>query len=181
MNNAPASGTGLRLSSRIILGALSGMAGTMAMTAAMGRLHRRLPEPQQYPLPPREITELVSDRGPDDAIKDAATAAHFFYGAAAGSLLAMARPRTGPAEGALFGAGIWAASYLGWIPAANILEPADRHPGKRTALMIAAHLIWGTVTALSLHELIVARATMLRAGPLRDAAAPPPSIAARGA
>ena len=168
----------------MILGAVAGMAGTVAMTAAMGRLHRRLPEPQQYPLPPREITELVSGREPDDAIKDAAikdaaTAAHFFYGAAAGSLLAIARPRTGPAEGALFGAGIWAASYLGWIPAANILEPADRHPGKRTALMIAAHLIWGTVTALSLHELIVARATMLRAGPLRDAAKPP-SVAAPG-
>ena len=37
--------------------------------------------------------------------------------------------------------------------------------------MIAAHLVWGALTALSIRELVDARATTLRAGPVRDAGA----------
>jgi hypothetical protein len=34
-----------RLSTRLLLGAIAGVAGTVAMTAAMNRMHRRLPGP----------------------------------------------------------------------------------------------------------------------------------------
>lgn len=39
---------------RLLLGAL---AGTVAMTAAMRAMRGRLPAPERYPLPPREIIE----------------------------------------------------------------------------------------------------------------------------
>jgi uncharacterized membrane protein YagU involved in acid resistance len=47
--------------------------------------------------------------------------------------------------GATFGLGVWVASYLGLMPMLGILRPATRHPARRNALMIAAHLVWGGV------------------------------------
>lgn len=161
----------LPITSRLLLGAIAGAAATVAMTAAMNRLHRRLPADERYPLPPREITERLMPRpADDDAIKDIATAAHHGYGAVTGAIIAAAAPNVGLAGGAAAGIGVWAASYFGWIPAAAILKPAHRHPAYRNALMIAAHVVWGAVTAASIRELDAARSTTLRAGPIRDAA-----------
>jgi hypothetical protein len=158
------------LASRLIIGALAGIAATVAMTAAMQRMYRLLPSSEQYPLPPREITQRVLPylHG-DDAIKDAAIVSHAGYGAAAGALVGAVGPEVGPLRGALAGAGVWAASYFGWVPAASILLPAHRHPARRNALMIAAHLVWGAVTAVAFRELAAARAGPLVAGPLGDA------------
>jgi hypothetical protein len=159
----------VRLTTRLLLGAIAGIAGTVAMTAAMNRLHPRLPPSDQYPLSPREITERLVPIERDDAIKDAATAAHHGYGAAAGALLAAAQPTMTARSGSTAGVAIWAASYFGWIPAMGVLRPAHRHPPARSALMIAAHLVWGAVTAASYRELAAARHTTLRDGPVADA------------
>jgi uncharacterized membrane protein YagU involved in acid resistance len=51
-------------------------------------------------------------------------------------------------KGALFGVGVWAASYLGWLPAAGILRPATREPAGRNAMMIASHAVWGASLAV---------------------------------
>ena len=50
----------LKLRSRLLIGGIAGFVGTMAMTAAMRRLHRRLPEKERYPLTPREIVDSGS-------------------------------------------------------------------------------------------------------------------------
>jgi len=162
----------LAVRSRVIIGAIGGFAATVAMTATMNWLHRRLPAAERYPLPPREITEqFLPQLKSDETIKDAATVAHHAYGAATGALIAAAAPRIGPLRGAAAGAAIWAASYLGWVPATRALRGARAHPARRNGLMIAAHLVWGALTALSIRELVDARATTLRAGPVRDAGA----------
>ena len=49
------------------------------------------------------------------------------------------------ANGVVYGLTVWAGSYLGLLPAAGILRPAAEHPPRRTALMIAAHVLWGGV------------------------------------
>ena len=165
MNDSPET---LPTRSRLIVGAFAGLAGTAAATAAMSRLHQQLPPAERYPLPPREITETIFPGRSDEAVKDAATVAHFAYGALAAALIAAIRPRPGTAAGAALGAGLWAVSYFGWIPAAGILRPANSHPPRRNALMIAAHLVWGAVTAATMRELTQSRATMLKAGPLAD-------------
>lgn len=141
----------------------------MAMTAVMGRLHARLPEGERYPLPPREISERSLSITHEAAMKDAAMTAHFAYGAASGALLAAIDPKAPPFRGAAEGVAIWAASYFGWIPALRILLPANRHPRRRNALMVAAHLVWGAAHALGYRELVRARTTALRAGPIDDA------------
>ena len=159
----------VRLGSRLLIGAVAGTVGTMAMTAAMRRLHARLPREERYPLTPREIVDAAADP-PDETAKDLTAASHFGYGAACGALLAAADPRMGLRKGAAAGAAIWLASYMGWIPALNLLEPATEHPARRNAVMIAVHLVWGAATAASMRELTKSRETIFAQGEVRDIA-----------
>jgi hypothetical protein len=143
------------------------------MTVAMNELHRKLPRRERYPLPPREIVDSVASKaglpiGAETAI-DAATASHFAYGAACGAIIGASSVRVGPVTGAIAGAGVWAASYFGWIPGAGILKPAHLHPKRRNLLMIAAHLVWGAATARAMAELAEARETILATGEGKDA------------
>ena len=79
------------ITNRLLIGALAGIAGTFAMTAAARAMHRRLPAPERYPLPPREIIEGmlpgVPNQWADERGRQTTTlAAHFAYGAATGAL-----------------------------------------------------------------------------------------------
>ena len=158
------------LSSRLLIGAIAGFVGTAAMTAAMRRMHGRLPANERYPLPPREITETIAGPRGETTAEDLSLAAHFAFGAATGALIGAPEGKVSLGRGLAGGLAIWAASYFGWVPAADILEPAHRHPVRRNALMIAAHLVWGATTALTARELAESRKTMLADGPLRDRA-----------
>lgn len=136
----------------------------MAMTAAMRRLHARLPAKERYPLPPREIVDAAA-APPAAAAPDLTLVAHFAYGAACGALLGALNPRMSRTGGAAAGGAIWLTSYMGWIPAFGLLEPAPRHPLRRNAAMIAAHFSWGWSTAATMRELSAARDTVFAGGP----------------
>ena len=157
---------------RLLLGAIAGFVATLPMTAAMRSVHRRLPEKERYPAPPRELIDSAAQaagvRPGDDAARDLTLAAHFAYGAATGALVAAALPRPNAVNGAAAGVAVWAASYLGWIPAARLLTPATAHPARRTLMMIGVHVVWGAGTALTVRELAADRETLIRAGPDRD-------------
>ncbi|HYJ82786.1 MAG TPA: hypothetical protein VEW26_08095 [Allosphingosinicella sp.] len=163
----------LKLRSRLIIGAIAGFVGTMAMTAAMRRLHRRLPDGERYPLTPREIVDSGSRQLgvplAGEVAKDVTTAAHFAYGAAMGAMIAAMNPDPRKRTGAAAGVAVWLASYMGWIPAVGTLEPATRHPARRNLLMIGVHLVWGAATASAIRELRAARETIFRDGPDLDA------------
>lgn len=152
----------------MLIGAIAGFVATAVMTSAMRRMHGRLPARERYPLPPREITETLVEPRSEAGARDLSLAAHFAFGAAAGSLLGAPEPRMSLGRGLAGGLVVWTASYFGWVPAARILEPAHRHPLRRNALMIAAHLVWGAATALTAKELSESRETMLAQGPLKD-------------
>jgi hypothetical protein len=154
----------------LVSGALAGAFATLPMTAAMRRLHRHLPPGERHPLPPREIVETVARAArlpPALGGRDATLLAHFGYGALAGALFAEATARRSLAAGAGFGLAVWAASYLGWIPAARILAPATRHDPRRNALMLAVHVVWGAALVAGLAELEAADEAF-GPGPLRD-------------
>jgi hypothetical protein len=136
---------------RATLAALSGTAATMVMTAAMARMHGRLPAASRYPLPPRELTRQIIS-GDERSERAATMVAHFAYGAATGALFGLGRARSLLA-GAGFGIAVWGASYIGWIPALGLLEPATKHPPERNGLMVLAHVVWGAVLALGLRDL----------------------------
>ncbi len=158
------------LQSRLIAGAVGGIVGTVAMTAAMRRLHRLLPAGERYPLPPREITEQVAPGRSEADTEDLTSLAHLGYGAGAGALATAIRPLS-PAAGSVWGVAVWLASYFGWVPLGGFLRPAHSHPLRRNLLMIAVHLVWGSVSALATREMLAARRSIFAAGPLRDAPA----------
>ena len=141
---------------RLLLGALAGIAGTFAMTAAARAMHRALPPPERYPLPPREIMEgalpapakrTLGEQGR----RSATLAAHFGYGAATGALYALLRPRGIILPGAAYGLLVWTMSYFGIMPGLRILQPAHNHPLRRNWLMIVAHVVWGSTMATTLR------------------------------
>ena len=157
----------MKLGSRLLIGALAGLAGTMAMTASMRRFHKRLPAKERYPLPPKEIVDATL-APPEQEARDLTLAAHFAYGAGCGAILAAVNPGMSKLTGAGAGGAIWLGSYMGWIPAFQVLRPATGHPLRRNAVMIAAHFVWGWSTAGAMRELGAARDTVFAGGPDRD-------------
>ena len=143
------------------IGIIAGLVGTVPMTAFMEAAHQALPEHERYPLPPEEVMlsleHKTAHKHPDDAAHMAMTwAGHFGYGGAVGTLyaaLADSLPFSPAVNGALFGLGVWAGSYLGLLPALHILTPATKHPTQRNIVMILSHLVWGATTALVVDKL----------------------------
>ena len=148
---------------RVLLGALAGLAATAPMTLAMKLMHEQLPREEQYPLPPRQVTEGMAEKAGvnehlnEDEREAATWASHFAYGAACGALygaLTGERVDRHPVlAGVGFGVAVWAGSYLGWLPAAGIIAPATEHPARRNALMIAAHVVWGATAGVAVERL----------------------------
>jgi hypothetical protein len=161
---------------RFVYGMLAGIAATVGMPAAMRRMHARLPAEERYPLPPREITGRI---GGGFAGADAAMLSHFGYGALTGGLFALQERRT-LRLGALYGIGVWVASYFGWVPFARILAPASHHPPRRNALMIAAHFVWGALLAAGLREIEAGRRGGFRRSPGEPLADSPGSACGSG-
>ena len=153
---------------RILLGALAGLAATGPMTLAMKLMHEQLPREEQYPLPPRQVTEGLAEKAGvneelDEEDREAATwVSHFAYGVACGALYGAVSGKKLDEHPLLagmgFGLAVWAGSYLGWLPAAGVLSPATEHPPRRNALMIAAHVVWGATTGAVLERLSDGRA-----------------------
>jgi uncharacterized membrane protein YagU involved in acid resistance len=148
---------------RAFLGALAGCAATLPMTVVMELLHRRLPTSQREPLPPREITmQAVRPTGMTPDLDEServglTLASHFAYGAAMGclysALIKDALPIKGRGSGVTYGLGVWAASYLGLLPATGLYPSATEQPAERNALMIAAHVVWGASLDFVLNQI----------------------------
>lgn len=139
------------------VGAVAGLVATGPMTASMKLMHLSLPREQQYPLPPRQITMGMAEtvgvaHRLDESERHTATlAGHFAYGAACGALYGAVErriPGPGLAKGVGFGLAVWAGSYMGWLPAVGLMPSPAEQPRERTALMIAAHVVWGAALGL---------------------------------
>ena len=147
---------------KLFKGALAGFIATAPMSVAMTMGWRLLPKHEQYHLPPRQITEEISERvGVDDYLNEEGLigltiASHFGYGALFGGLYGLFEehlPVPASVKGALSGLALWAGSYLGWLPAMDILPPATRQPRRRNLLMILAHIVWGVARGEGVRRL----------------------------
>lgn len=136
---------------KLLIGALAGLIATIPMTVAMKLMHEALPEDENYPLPSREIVDKLTETAEvkqhltESQKTNLTFASHFAYGATTGSLYPFLISEPNAFNGAAYGAAVWAGSYLGWLPAANILGSATKHPARRVALMVGAHVVWGAV------------------------------------
>jgi len=143
---------------KVIAGAAAGAVATVPMTMVMETLHSRLPGEVPRPLPPREVAEGlavkfgVNRRLSERDMQNLTLALHVGYATVTGVVFSMVprrRTATGmAAAGAMFGLGVWATSYLGWLPVFGVRQPISYDPLPRTGLMIAAHLSWGVTAGL---------------------------------
>ena len=145
--------------SRFVIGAIGGLVATVPMTALMLCGKKRLSWRSQEPLPPTKITRrALRAVGLHDDLsrgqKNSLTAVnHFAYGAGAGAVYGQIfSPRTvttSIATGATYGLAVWTGSYCGWLPVIGLYRSAARDTTERNALMIAAHLVWGSSLGLT--------------------------------
>src|SRR4051794_25310306 len=157
------------MANSLVHGLGSGLTATVPMTVFMELTHRQPPARARYPPPPRILSQrLTRKAGVEHELdepehKGLALASHFAFGGTAGATYGLVenqlrsrlkRPLPLPpvARGILFGLGVWTASYLGWIPATGLMSPATRHPARRNALMIAAHVVWGATLGVMFDQ-----------------------------
>lgn len=107
-------------------------------------------------LPPRKVADWAaaqmppSDR-PRGADRQAlAGMSHFFFGASAGALYGLAtsglrRIWVSAALGVLYATAVYLVSYLGWLPALNIMPSASDDRPTRVATMLTGHWLYGAV------------------------------------
>ena len=136
---------------KLIEGAVAGLIATLPMTIFMRFAWKRLPEDEQYSLPPRQITRNFFGpwrfwRMSQEKQTVLTLMLHFLFGALTGSVYGMLEdkvPIQRSIKGPVAGMVVWAGSYLGWVPVLGVMPPATRHPWRRNVMMIVAHLIWG--------------------------------------
>jgi putative membrane protein len=137
---------------RLVKGTAAGFVATAPMSVAMLIGWMLLPKHERYQLPPRLITEEISERVgieehmTENQLVGLTIFSHFGYGALFGAVYALFHekmPMHSSLKGTLAGLTIWVGSYLGWLPAMGILSPATQHPWRRNLLMILAHVVWG--------------------------------------
>jgi hypothetical protein len=140
---------------------MGGLLGTAAIDKAIG-VSRKLPEPLRMPEMTGNPSEFVVSKVeqlsggplPEATHARAVKASHWIYGLAwAGALAGFARPLRmhKPLNAALAGAGlgalVWAANYLGWLPAAGLTKPITRQQPGRLASSLLGHILYGLVAA----------------------------------
>jgi len=86
---------------------------------------------------------------PEQFRKHVAKSLQLGYGTTSGVLYAAIRPRGGSAafDGSLLGLGVWAAGYLGWLPAADLMPPITEHEPKQIIVPIVQHVLFGVAVA----------------------------------
>ena len=92
---------------------------------------------------------------------------HLGYGAtwaAAFALGTRGRTRAPLLRGALFGAAQWAIGFFVLMPALGVTRPAWRQRGRENAVNLAAHVLYGAVTALVSEEMLTQRERTPRSG-----------------
>jgi uncharacterized membrane protein YagU involved in acid resistance len=136
---------------------IAGLISTLCMTVVMELLYKVLPHDEQYPLPPEEIATVAETKFFGKPLNKSQHMAftwvsHFGYGITLAGiyyLIAQYLPFIPLLNGILYGVLVWIGSYLGWLPALNVLRSATKFPRARNSLMILSHLVWGAILGVN--------------------------------
>jgi hypothetical protein len=146
------------LPTRIALGAVAGVAGTMVMQAMMMTSGKFLPEskPPIKQDPGKFMLDKVPIDLPESVRPLAEKSLHLGYGMTSGAIYGALRARRGSAvfDGALLGIGVWAAGYLGWLPATGLMPPVHQHEPQQIAVPIVQHALFGVAVAAAYDGLM---------------------------
>ena len=144
------------LPQRLALGAVAGVAATFVMQGMMMASGKFLPESR--PPMKKDPGEFMIEKVPlPESLKPwGANALRLGYGMTSGVIYGALRPRRGSPlfDGALLGVGVWAAGYLGWLPAADLMPPITEHEPKQIAVPLVQHAIFGVAVAAAYDGLM---------------------------
>ena len=143
------------LTRRLMLGATAGVAGTMVLQGVRGASQKYLPgtmeptwvEPSEFMVDRAEsaLPDKAQEKVPGAVETAAGAGLGLGYGGTAGALYAAFRdPGANPLiDGAVLGLATWAAGYLGWMPALDLM-PAVTEQGTAEAVGPAVrHALYG--------------------------------------
>jgi uncharacterized membrane protein YagU involved in acid resistance len=147
-----------KLGKNLALGAAAAAASTALIQGMMAGTKRWAPQT----LPPmkddpghfmvKKAEQLLPRRTrrkiPDMARTVAGVALAFGYGMTFGSLYALVRPKDAKVlrHGTALGTTVWAAGYLGWLPATKLMPPVWKQKPKQVIPNILTHIIFGVAT-----------------------------------
>ena len=133
---------------QLALGAAAGVAATFVMQGLLEQGQKHVPagtppinkDPGEFmiekvPLP-RKVKPL------------AAKSLHLGYGMTAGLLYGLLpHSKWRALEGVALGLGVWAAGYLGWLPATKLMPPITEHTPTQIAVPVVEHALFGVAVA----------------------------------
>jgi hypothetical protein len=152
----------MRTLTNLVAGVLGGIAGTLLMGKIMAK-QPALPERWRGPEVKRHPGEFMADQiarvtGPmsDETKGSLASALHFAYGifwpTALGAVASRLHPGRSIGRALLTGAGlgalVWAAGYVGWLPATGLAAPVHRQGATHVASSLAGHVAYGVAAAV---------------------------------
>ena len=143
---------------RVALGAVAGLAGTVALQGLRTASQKWLPDtmPPIREEPGAFVVEKVEEAAgvdkadvPQTAETVAAQGLAMGYRMTAGALYAALRPQTGNplAGGVVLGVGTWAVGYLGWLPAWGLMPPVTEQEPEQALTAPVSHALFGIATA----------------------------------
>jgi hypothetical protein len=148
-------------------GILGGLAGTAFMQGMM-KLEPKMPEPLRGPElkgNPAEVVVSTAEKGigtriPEEARDKTLGALNWAYGAGWGAGLGLVSPLVGVRSfgkaafaGAVMGTACWAVGYIGWLPAAGLVDPLPKQGVTRASSSFASHAIYGAITGVVMHAI----------------------------
>lgn len=149
----------------LIRGAAAGLAGTLALQVMHMVSAKALPatmpsfreDPGEFMVRKAEeaLPPSVTSRIPPLAEAAAAKTVAAGYGITAGAVYGLLRPAGGDilVEGSVLGLGVWAAGYLGWLPALGLLPPvAEQEPPEAIGPPVR-HILFGVATVAAYRRL----------------------------
>jgi hypothetical protein len=150
---------------RLALGAASGLAGTLLLQVIRTANQQLFPEsmPPIREDPGEFMVEQAEDVLPATARDDipalaetaAARSLALGYGMTAGAIYAALWPTGGDllVDGAALGLGTWAAGYLGWMPALDLMPPIQKQDVAQVVAPVVQHLLFGVAVVAAYHWL----------------------------
>ncbi|MEO7556761.1 MAG: hypothetical protein ABIV94_09200 [Acidimicrobiales bacterium] len=141
------------LARELAAGAVAGVVATLAMSTVMLGAQRIGLLGEQ---PPRKIADALLDEllpDADDQTRKLGTAlVHLGIGAGGGAVHQIGRrvagrPEPAVAWGAATGGAFWAVNYWVLAPLSGLMPPPGRDRPARPLVMLAAHFVWGAVSA----------------------------------
>jgi uncharacterized protein DUF6789 len=135
------------------------MSGLMVVAERGGWMSRHPPEE----IVDRSVRRATGRRPPEPVRRLLGSAAHLGIGAIGGAGFGLAWSGVIPLRwrlaippsllGMVYATGIWALSYLGWLPALGLMPPAHEDEPTRPTALVVAHWIYGGVLGAAIARL----------------------------